>query len=450
MPERAVKGVGGLAAGSALAAAHKEVAQAEQDNVGVESAHRLEQTAESAVLARRAVRQQTYRKAATAEKRAVDANSKYLYRKRMTETPREQQTLAYRARQKRMIRKQYAAATRASRNTGQTVKTAANTATRVGGKLARFVAQVLGPRRKMAGVLGFGVFGFLLISSCMAAGSSFAMGIFGTVAEHEYAADDTNITGSSLEWTQWEYELQQEIDSAEDDHPGFREYLYELDSEIGHNPYEIIAFLAAMYGDFLYADVSDTLRDVFDEVYQLEFEKDGKTLIIRLTVREFSDVVAPLLEAEGAKDKYDAYMKSLGGKQRYGNPLGFPWYGSITSLFGYRDNPFGEKDKSETHLALDIRAPEGHPIYAVHSGVVVERVSGHSIYGNYLLIEDADGRQAKYAHCHTLLVSLGDKVKKGDQIAEVGTTGRSTGNHLHIEIRENGEHLNPLFLLDFS
>lgn len=84
------------------------------------------------------------------------------------------------------------------------------------------------------------------------------------------------------------------------------------------------------------------------------------------------------------------------------------------------------------------------PVYASRSGVVISAVWSNRGYGNYLVIDHGDGFSTVYAHCNSLSVSKGQRVEKGQHIANVGTTGNSTGPHLHFEVRYNGAKQNPL------
>ena len=94
------------------------------------------------------------------------------------------------------------------------------------------------------------------------------------------------------------------------------------------------------------------------------------------------------------------------------------------------------------HRGLDMAIGYGTPIYAADGGTVV--VAGwHSSYGNYVKINHGNGYETLYAHCSSLLVKAGDKVYKGEEIAKVGSTGNSTGNHLHFEVFKNGALVNP-------
>ena len=114
------------------------------------------------------------------------------------------------------------------------------------------------------------------------------------------------------------------------------------------------------------------------------------------------------------------------------------WRNSITSEYGYRTSP-----EPGFHYGLDIGMPTGTKICAVKDGTVNSVVYGTTGYGYYVLLDHDDGIQTMYAHCSKLLVSVGDKVTKGDVIAEVGSTGKSTGPHCHFEVRINGEQVDP-------
>lgn len=114
-----------------------------------------------------------------------------------------------------------------------------------------------------------------------------------------------------------------------------------------------------------------------------------------------------------------------------------PVNGTITSRFGAN-----ESIRDHTHKGMDIAAPNGTPIKAAADGTVT--YSGWmGGYGNLIIITHKNGIQTYYGHCSKLYVSKGEEVKAGDKIAAVGTTGYSTGNHLHFEIRKNGKQINP-------
>ena len=118
-----------------------------------------------------------------------------------------------------------------------------------------------------------------------------------------------------------------------------------------------------------------------------------------------------------------------------------PISGTITSRFGERSSI-----RVSNHTGLDIAAPRGTPIKAAASGTVT--FSGRSgSYGYMVVITHENGIQTYYAHCSKLYVSTGTYVNQGDVIAAVGSTGNSTGNHLHLEIRVNGVDYNPQYYL---
>lgn len=114
-----------------------------------------------------------------------------------------------------------------------------------------------------------------------------------------------------------------------------------------------------------------------------------------------------------------------------------PVSGVITSRFGSR-----ESIRSSGHSGLDIGAPKGTKIKAAASGTVI--FAGYSGgYGNVVKISHGSGIKTYYAHCSKLYVKKGEQVSAGDAIAAVGSTGNSTGNHLHFEVVKNGTSLNP-------
>jgi murein DD-endopeptidase MepM/ murein hydrolase activator NlpD len=117
----------------------------------------------------------------------------------------------------------------------------------------------------------------------------------------------------------------------------------------------------------------------------------------------------------------------------------------MSSGFGYRHDPF--TGSGAMHNGLDFKGPIGTAILAAASGQVTyaARMSG---YGNCIEVTHANGLVTRYAHLSAFTVSLGQSVKRGVQIARMGSTGRSTGSHLHFEVRLNGQAINPLKFLE--
>ncbi|WP_337190224.1 M23 family metallopeptidase [Erythrobacter ramosus] len=114
---------------------------------------------------------------------------------------------------------------------------------------------------------------------------------------------------------------------------------------------------------------------------------------------------------------------------------------SLTSGFGMRTHPvLGGR---RAHAGIDLAAPTGTPVYATADGVI-GRADWYSSYGLYISINHGAAMETRYAHLSRLAVAAGDNVKKGDLIGYVGSTGRSTGPHLHYEVRVEGLAVNPI------
>ncbi|NYT65567.1 M23 family metallopeptidase [Alcaligenaceae bacterium] len=122
-------------------------------------------------------------------------------------------------------------------------------------------------------------------------------------------------------------------------------------------------------------------------------------------------------------------------------PVNYPW---LSSSYGWRRNPV--TGRHAMHEGLDFAAPRGTPIYAASGGVVAQAraVSG---YGKMVEIDHGNGLMTRYAHASSLHVKTGDVVEKGQMVAKVGSTGRSTGSHLHFEVRMAGHPLDPTLFL---
>jgi murein DD-endopeptidase MepM/ murein hydrolase activator NlpD len=122
-------------------------------------------------------------------------------------------------------------------------------------------------------------------------------------------------------------------------------------------------------------------------------------------------------------------------------PSIMPVTASITAGFGYRKNPFTSRG-SEFHKGVDFAASYGQKVVATGDGIVI--FSGWNAgYGRMVVISHGYGLSTLYAHNSKLLVKQGDKVKKGQAISHAGNTGRSTGTHVHYEVKLNGKNVNP-------
>ena len=128
-------------------------------------------------------------------------------------------------------------------------------------------------------------------------------------------------------------------------------------------------------------------------------------------------------------------------------PSLWPVRGYLSSRFGDRESPFGDNGGKEFHEGIDISAPSGSPVVATAEGVVTfaDRDTG---LGNAVVLDHGYGFVSRYGHLSKILVQAGDKVKAGQSIGLVGSTGRSTGPHLHYEVAVNGFKVNPMKYLN--
>lgn len=121
-----------------------------------------------------------------------------------------------------------------------------------------------------------------------------------------------------------------------------------------------------------------------------------------------------------------------------------PTGGRVTSGYGWRSHPITEND--DFHRGIDIAAARGGAIHAVLPGVVVE--TGESaIYGNYIRLDHGHGLQTAYSHCDSIIARQGEVLRKGELLATVGSTGVSTGPHVHFEILVGGTYYDPAWVM---
>jgi len=177
------------------------------------------------------------------------------------------------------------------------------------------------------------------------------------------------------------------------------------------------------------SEIDQSISKTNKELAQLEKEEDA--LIAKS--RELSETIKKLTKQSGSSSK-----KYAGGSMVWPCPSSY----NITSYFGNRKHPILRKYKF--HSGIDIAASSGSSIVAANSGTVIISAYNSGGYGNYIVIDHGGGITTLYAHASKRLVSVGDKVKAGQVIAKVGSTGLSTGPHLHFEVRVDGNPVNPL------
>ena len=133
------------------------------------------------------------------------------------------------------------------------------------------------------------------------------------------------------------------------------------------------------------------------------------------------------------------------GADGFCSPIGAGWESVVTSEFGYRSDPFTGETRG--HTGMDLAVPTGTPVRAALPGTVTVSQYNAGGYGYYVMIDHGNGLSTLYGHNSRLLAQVGQTVEAGDIIALSGSTGRSTGPHLHFEVRVNGERTNPRFYL---
>ena len=163
-----------------------------------------------------------------------------------------------------------------------------------------------------------------------------------------------------------------------------------------------------------------------------------------MTEADLQDAISELMEVVESRDEYMGSVESdvlhssvLKDMLPNSKPINAAYR---SSSFGWRVDPIN--GRRAFHEGLDFTANTGTPIYAAADGIVT-KASRASAYGNLIKLDHGAGLETRYAHASKLLVEPGERVVKGQKIALVGSTGRSTGPHLHYEIRLHGHAFDP-------
>lgn len=464
---RPVKGAANLAAGMV----HKQIYKNEHENVGVQAAHRAEIAGETGLrCASRAHKLAPYNKVKRLQNRTVNAQAKAAYQKALAENPELKKKKLAKAMYKKQLKRKYAKAAREAQKKGKRAKKTAVTTEKIVKEIAGAIK-----RHPVAALVIFLIFLLILfIASAFTSCTSIGAGSSGAFSSVSYLADDNVIDQAELTYTEWETDLQLEINRMETIRSGYDEYRYDVD-EIGHDPHVLMAYLTAVYGDFNSSQAESAMRSLFDSQYHLTLTEevewrtrtepatdptthqqtttnvayDYKILNVKLTSVSLESIVSGRVNSE-QRETCDTLLTTKGCRQYVKNVFGSTnWLSSVTSYYGYRVHPFsGVKDY---HTGVDIGVPQGTVIRAGHDGVVT--VAGNSGgYGLCVIIEGdtPTGKtlMTRYGHCSQLLVAAGANVHAGDVIAKVGSTGTSTGPHLHLEVLLDGHYLNPLYFAE--
>ena len=202
-----------------------------------------------------------------------------------------------------------------------------------------------------------------------------------------------------------------------------------------------------------YESAKETLSKYRDDQAARNEELEGKKAEVESkksrVLADAKEYEKDLAEKQKFVNELDSEIKELAAmlakddKTTYTGTFTFPLPANvyrITSYYGNRKDPF--TGKTAYHSGYDFACAKGTKIYAADSGtVVIAKWNGG--YGNCVTINHGGGIMTLYGHCSELLVTAGQKVSRGDVIAKVGSTGRSTGNHLHFEVRKNGSVIDP-------
>jgi murein DD-endopeptidase MepM/ murein hydrolase activator NlpD len=204
--------------------------------------------------------------------------------------------------------------------------------------------------------------------------------------------------------------------------------------EVAPAEIEYVAFSDMYEGDTkIYQEGHDGLNEVTVDVHRVNGIEEGRTLVKRVRLEEPKTKVI----AYGTKEKPKLATNARASVISTGGSFMHPLNGA-----GYVSSPYGPR-WGTFHYGIDLAASAGTPIYAAASGKVTYSGYNSGGYGNLVIIEHSDGSETYYAHCQSLYAQVGQSVMKGQNIATVGSTGNSTGNHIHFEIRNGGSPVNP-------
>ncbi len=451
---------------------HRKVGEVEKENTAVEVAHKSEQVVERTfgfVIETPLSKQQKRKKRIERlEKKKRTEESLFLYQDYLEKHPELQKKVVQKQIQKKRIQREYAKNYR---------KRQAAKRKKEGWKKVDLFPEII--RKKIEKGKNQAVFlwmggSILLFLLLFLTGISFCGALFGemvsVVLTGSYFSEPKEMDQLELYFTWMEMELQDRIDRIEEEYPEYQEYEYFLEG-IGHNPFALISYFSAKDSEFIASEKEQELEELFQESYvltltskieirtkietetrvdlvtgteweeEVEVEYEVRILEVELNVVSLEELAEERLDLE-QKELFDLYLETKGGLQQFASPLAIDWYRQISSFYGYRKHPItGQK---QIHRGLDLAVPEGSPIYATHTGVVTT-ATYHNSYGNYVVITDENGFLTKYAHLSRLHVIEGEEVEQGSVIGEAGSTGNSTGSHLHLEVMKDGLYYNPIF-----
>lgn len=360
--------------------------------------------------------------------------------------------------------------------------------------------------KRIAG--GSGCLGMFIIMLALPIFLFFFMGRIFTnyVVDTTYQSDILNMTDISDYFTQKEIDMVMDILESHDNPEIYDEYVYLYNgTDVGDekgladayladgqaNQVKYMSFIATMIQDFTLENSEELLLMLFNKMYKIEThvdtiegelcscgcksgnpctcgacsdEPDKTVFTYELKVKDIDTAVnelyAELLPTQdridNAKAAYQLFQLTRGSQANFGNPMVFNWYNengpnSISSYNGYRIRTDGGGYDVEYHKGIDIAQPEGLVLVAPRNCTVIEAGYSDSM-GNYVIMQTEEDVIIRYMHCKSLFVQAGDTKKRNYKVAQVGSTGDSTGPHLHVDIQVKGDdgsyhYVNPLFFL---
>ena len=197
--------------------------------------------------------------------------------------------------------------------------------------------------------------------------------------------------------------------------------------------------VAQEFASFLYLEVLKAMRAALPQKGLLETDSASRDLYTSMMDAEIARLMAKR-DTTGLTKMVEKSLNKIADKAAKQNEPAQPTQGVISSSFGLRQDPI--IGTAKFHDGVDIAAPTGTPVKAAGPGKVT--FSGHMTgYGNMVEVDHGGGIVTRYGHNSLNLVAAGNEVQAGQSIALVGSTGRSTGSHLHFEVRKGGKSVDP-------
>lgn len=219
---------------------------------------------------------------------------------------------------------------------------------------------------------------------------------------------------------------------------------------------QLIVCIFAVVSVFLIGRLSpqtfEFIRDEYNRIMSVDMDakeiaSSAKKVIERAEATDEGQTAEKSTERKNVntvKSAADGEVMAVMSLFKSDEEITVPVHGEITSEYGNRTNPVS--GEYLMHSGVDIAASQGTEIRAAYSGIVSE-VGSNSVGGNYISLVHKDGSETLYCHCSKIIAEKGDVIRAGETIALVGSTGRSTGPHLHFEITVDGKTENPLLYL---